>query len=143
MMQHIYAVHESVLPNNIYPTRCNVTQFILYGNCSTCFGWYLQPSLGAQTTVSTASGVCHTVSAATVWQIPDAVDTLVCAPDDGCWYDPKYVEQFPDKINCVTLYLVGYILEYLRSYSINICLYFNTVRTGSFKLFKRPFPGFI
>jgi len=24
---------------NIYPTRCNVTQFILSGNCSTCFGW--------------------------------------------------------------------------------------------------------
>jgi hypothetical protein len=26
--------------SNIYPTRCNVTQFILSGNCSTCFGWY-------------------------------------------------------------------------------------------------------
>ena len=25
---------------------------------------------------------------------------------------PKQVEQFPDKINCVTLDLVGYILEY-------------------------------
>jgi len=24
----------------------------------------------------------------------------------------KHVEQFPDKINCVTLRLVGYILEY-------------------------------
>jgi len=24
----------------------------------------------------------------------------------------KHVEQFPDKINCVTLHLVGYILEY-------------------------------
>jgi len=22
-----------------YPTRCNVTQFILSGKCSTCFGW--------------------------------------------------------------------------------------------------------
>jgi len=53
--------------SNIYPTRCNVTQFILCGNCSTCFGWY---------------------------------------------HHPKYVEQFPDKINCVTLHLVGYILEY-------------------------------
>jgi hypothetical protein len=31
-----------------------------------------------------------------VWQIPDAVDTVVCAPDDGCKYDPKHVEQFPD-----------------------------------------------
>jgi hypothetical protein len=45
-----------------------------------------------------------------VWQIPDAVDTVVCASDDGLIYHPKYVEQFPDKLNCVTLHLVGYIL---------------------------------
>jgi hypothetical protein len=32
-------------------------------NCSTCFGWYFQPSSGAHTTVSTASGICHTVTA--------------------------------------------------------------------------------
>jgi hypothetical protein len=24
------------------------------------------------------------------------VDTVVCAPDDGWWYHPKPVEQFPD-----------------------------------------------
>ena len=83
--------------SNIYPTRYNVTQFILSGNCSTCFGWYLHPSSGAHTNVS---------------KIPDAVDTVVCAPDDGWRYHPKHVEQFPDKINCVTLHLVGYILEY-------------------------------
>jgi len=41
-----------------------------------------------------------------------AVDTVVCTPDDGWRYHPKHVEQFPDKINCVTLHLVGYILEY-------------------------------
>ena len=35
-------------------------------------------------------------------QIPDAVDTVLCAPDDGWWYHPKHVEQFPHKINCVT-----------------------------------------
>jgi len=44
--------------------------------------------------------------------IPDAVDTVVCAPDDWWWYHSKHAEQFPDKINCVTLHLVGYILEY-------------------------------
>jgi len=44
--------------------------------------------------------------------IPDAVDTAVCACDDGWWYHPKHVEQFPDKINCVTLHLVEYISEY-------------------------------
>jgi hypothetical protein len=44
-------------------TRCDVTQFILTGNCSTCLGWYLHPSSGAHTTVSTASGICHTITA--------------------------------------------------------------------------------
>jgi hypothetical protein len=43
---------------------------------------------------------------------PDAVDTVVCTPDDGWWYHLKCVEQFADKINCVMLHLVGYILEY-------------------------------
>jgi hypothetical protein len=33
------------------------------GNCSTRFGWYFHPSSGADTTVSTASGICHTVTA--------------------------------------------------------------------------------
>jgi hypothetical protein len=32
----------------------------------------------------------------TMWQIPDAVDTVVCAPDDGWKYHAKHVEQFPD-----------------------------------------------
>jgi hypothetical protein len=27
--------------------------------------------------------------------MPDAVDTVVCAPDDGWKYHPKHVEQFP------------------------------------------------
>jgi len=61
----VFNLHGSVRRNNysnIYPTRCNFTQFILSGNCSTCFGWYLHPSSGAQTTVSTASGICHTVT---------------------------------------------------------------------------------
>jgi hypothetical protein len=36
----------------------------IFGNCSTCFGWYLHPSSGADTSVSTASGgICHTVIA--------------------------------------------------------------------------------
>jgi len=30
----------------------------------------------------------------------------------GYGYHPKLVEQFSDKINCVTLHLVGYVLEY-------------------------------
>jgi len=55
-------VSQYPLYSNIYPIRCNVTQFILSGNCSTCFGWYHRPSSGAQTTVSTASGICHTAT---------------------------------------------------------------------------------
>jgi hypothetical protein len=47
-----------------------------------------------------------------MWLRPDAVDTVVCTPDDEWWYHPKHVEQFPDKIKCVTLHLVGYILQY-------------------------------
>jgi len=41
----------NLLYSNIYPTRCNVTQFILSGNCSTCLGWYHHPSSGAHTTI--------------------------------------------------------------------------------------------
>jgi hypothetical protein len=48
-----------------------------------------------------------------VRQIPDAVDIVVCTPDDRWWYHPKHVEQFTDKINCLKLHLVGHILEYL------------------------------
>jgi len=28
--------------------------------------------------------------------VPDAVDTVVCAPDDGWRYHPKHVEQFSE-----------------------------------------------
>jgi hypothetical protein len=112
--------------SNIRPTRCNVTQFILSGNCSTCFGWYHHPSSGAQTTVPTASGICHTVTATCRWHIPDAVDTVVFAPDDGRWYHPKHVDQFPDKINCVTLHLVGHILGHTDIYTYLPVIYLDT-----------------
>jgi hypothetical protein len=56
---YVYTAKVMEIYFNIYPTKCNVTQFILSGNCSTCFGWYYHPSSGAQTTVSTASGICR------------------------------------------------------------------------------------
>jgi hypothetical protein len=28
--------------------------------------------------------------------MPDAIDTVVCAPEDGWKYHPKHIEQFPD-----------------------------------------------
>ena len=39
------------------------TVYFISGNCSTCFGWYFHPSSGAHTTLSTASGIYHTVTA--------------------------------------------------------------------------------
>jgi hypothetical protein len=107
-----------------------LNSLFISANCSTCFGWYFHPSSRAHTPVSTASGICHTVTATcryrgkvgtglsvlwvayttystqigsnwkrqitvTVWQIPDIVDTVVCALDDGWKYHPKHVEQFP------------------------------------------------
>jgi hypothetical protein len=36
--------------------------------------------------------------------MPEAVDTVICAPDDGWRYHPKHVEQFTD-IN--KLYIVA------------------------------------
>ena len=53
--------------------------------------------------------------ALTMWQIPDAIDTFVCAPDDGWRYHPKYVLQFSD-INklCKVASCWTYIGIYLR-----------------------------
>jgi hypothetical protein len=57
-------VHRKYIPIYIQQDATLHSLFIS-GNCSTCFGWYLRPSSGAQTTVSTASGICHTVIA--IW----------------------------------------------------------------------------
>jgi len=38
------------------------TVYLFLENCSTCFGWYLHPSSGAHTTVSTESGTGQTVN---------------------------------------------------------------------------------
>ena len=47
--------------------------------------------------------------------MPDAVDTVVCAPDDGWRYHPKHVEQFPE-INklCNVAYCWIYISETMQ-----------------------------
>ena len=49
----------------------------------------------------------------TVWLNPDAVDTVVCAPDDGWRYHPKHVEQFSDinKLSKIASCWI-YIFEY-------------------------------
>jgi hypothetical protein len=78
----------------------------LPGNCSTYLGCYFHPLSGALTTVSTASGICHTVIATCHYgekvgtagssnsstigsdnskgvTNTNVVDAGVCAPDDG------------------------------------------------------------
>ena len=69
------------------------------GNCSTCFGCYFHPSSGAHTTVSTASGICHTVTA--ICRYRGGVETGLSVHSTV-------------RINCVKLHLVVYILEYKR-----------------------------
>ena len=100
------SVHLKYIPIYIQQDATLHSLFIS-GNHSTCFGWYLHPSSGAHTTVSTASGICHTISV--TCRCRGRVGTVLRV----LWVVySKYVEQFPDKINCVTLHLVGYILEY-------------------------------
>jgi hypothetical protein len=59
-------------------------QFILSGNFSICIGWYLPPSSGEQTTVSTASGIYHTVTAICrfVWSWRFALNRPVTLPEN-------------------------------------------------------------
>ena len=88
--------HNYILMYTYIQQDANSHSLFISGNCSACFGWYLHPSSGAHKTVSTASGTYQTVILHRVWQMPDAVDTVVCAPDDGRRYHPKYIEQFPE-----------------------------------------------
>ena len=99
------SVHRKYIP--IYIQQ-DATLHILFisGNCSACFGWYFHPLSGAHTTVSTASGICHTVTA-----ICRCRGRVVCAPDDGWKYYPKHVEQFPD-INKLCNVASCWIYEY-------------------------------
>jgi hypothetical protein len=57
-------VHPEYIPIYVYIQQ-DATFHALFtsGNCSTYLGWYFHPSSGAHTTVSTASGICHTVTA--------------------------------------------------------------------------------
>src|SRR5215475_4871400 len=63
------------------------------GNCSTCFGWYFHPSSGEHTTASTASGICHTVTAICRYRgrVGTGLSVLWVA-----YATHTTVEQFPD-----------------------------------------------
>jgi len=73
---------------------------------STCFGWYFHPSSGAHNTVFTVSGIIETITATIqsrprqvtvmVSLMPNTVNTVLWAPDDGWKYHPKHVERLTD-----------------------------------------------
>jgi hypothetical protein len=68
--------------------------------------------------------------AVTVWQISDAVDTVVCAPDDAWKYHSKHVEQFSDvnklcNVACCWIYeYIGILLE------VHHILHFSRIRVN-------------
>ena len=69
------------------------------GNCSTRFGWYRSTHNCIYSIWYLSHCYCclplWRQVAVMVWQVPDTVDTVVCAPDDS-WRHSKLVEQFPD-----------------------------------------------
>ena len=79
---------------------------ILQVHC-TCFGCQPHTSSGVHKTVTTASGTVQLhpsnvaklawprwreVAAQKILPVPEAVVTVLCAPDDGCGLYPKHVE---------------------------------------------------
>jgi hypothetical protein len=93
-------VHCKYIPIYVYIQQdAMLRSLFISGNCSTCFGWYFHPSSGAHTTVSTASDICHTVTAICCYhgRAGTGLSVLwVAYADDGWKYHPKHVQQFPD-----------------------------------------------
>jgi hypothetical protein len=56
------SVHHKYIPIYIQQ-EATLHSLFISGNCSTRFGCYFHSSSGAHTTVSIASGICHTVNA--------------------------------------------------------------------------------
>src|SRR5215475_5708935 len=82
------SVHRKYIPIYVYIQQdATLHNLFITGNCSTCFGWYFHPSSGA-------------------------VETVVCAPDDGWKYHPEHVEQFPD-INKLCDVASCWVCEYI------------------------------
>jgi hypothetical protein len=77
----------------------------------------------------------------TMWQIPDAVDTVVCVPDDGWKYHPKHVEQFPDinkLFNVASCWIYEYIGILLGAHPM---LHINRIRVKFLQYYKENFAG--
>jgi hypothetical protein len=76
--------------------------------------------------------------AVTACQIPDAVDTVVCAPDAGWKYHPEHVEQFPD-INKLCDVASCWIYEYTGILlGARPILHISRVKVKMFHKFREP-----
>jgi hypothetical protein len=62
LMWRIRRAPNSIPIYSYIQTDVTSRNLFISGKCSTCFGWYFHTSSGAHTTVSTASGICHTVT---------------------------------------------------------------------------------
>jgi hypothetical protein len=72
-------VHRKYIPIYIQQDA-KLHSLFISENCSTCFGWYFHPSSVANTTVSTASGICHTVTAICRYRGRDGTGLRVLHP---------------------------------------------------------------
>ena len=102
-----HGINNFTLYSNKRSTRCNVTQFIYICKLLYIFQVVFPPIIRSthnciHSIWYMSDSYCYLPLlrqvAVMVWQIPDAVDTVVCAPDDGWRYHPKHVEQFTDII---------------------------------------------
>ena len=110
-----------------------ILKFNVYGPCIVSIFQYISNKMQRYTVYLYLETVLH-VSGGTITHHQErkqlylqhlvfVTPLLLPAADDGWWNHPKHVEQFPNKINCVTLHLVGYtcILEYiLQSFNITV-----------------------
>ena len=77
------SVHRKYIPIYVYIQQDGTLHSLhISGNCSPYFGWYLHPSSGTHTTVSTASDACHIVNA-TCYLLPATCDLTLWWK---CWY---------------------------------------------------------
>ena len=107
-----------------------ISLFIVLRVHSTCFGCQPHLSSGAQKNCNYSLGywsyfVCSYLpskwpSLATleggIWPVPEAVVTVLCAPDDGCGWHPKYVEWICRTINRLLSVASGWTIIIIFSF---------------------------
>ena len=109
----------------VHPKRCNITQFIYLWKLLYMFRVVSPPIIRSTHNCIyriwyLSNRYCYLLPSWRSWncrarQVPAAVDTTVCAPDDGWRYLPKHVEQFPEIYKlCNVASCWTYIKIYLR-----------------------------